>query len=62
MRGNFSYFSCSDFFQNKPLQILSETLSESQTILDPDKDQQNVNLDLGTKILQRLSADNKSHC
>ena len=53
---------CADFFQNQLFQeILSETLSECQTVLDPEKDQQNVGPDLAPNCLHRLSADDKSH-
>ena len=50
-----------DFFQNYPFQdVLSGTLPECQTFLDPDQDRHSVGPDLDPNCLQRLSADDKS--
>ena len=53
-----------DIFQNKLLKKnLSETLSECQNgWMDPDQDLSSVGPDLSPNHLQRLSADDKSHC
>ena len=64
MLGNFSCFSCRllTFFQNLLFQkILSGILSECQTVWIQIRTD-SVGPDLGSDCLQRLSADNKSHC
>ena len=48
--------SSADNFQK----ILSGTLSECQTVSDPDQDRLSVGPDVGSNALQRLSADDKS--
>ena len=58
MLGIFSCFCCclQTFFQ------IYLTFSKKSNSLDPDQDQHYVSPDLGSNTLQRLSADNKSHC
>ena len=53
--------SSDDIFQNLLFQkVLSGTLSECQTGLDPGQDKHFVGPDLGPICLQRLSANSKS--
>ena len=64
MLGNFLCFCCrlltflNHFFFQKHL---SETLSEYQTVCDPDQDRHSVGPNLGHNCLQSLSTDFKSH-
>ena len=60
MLGNFSFFLSSfDFFLKSTFSKNSFSVSNS---VDPDQVQQNAGPDLGPYCLQRLSADDKSHC
>ena len=54
MLGNFSCFCCVLTFLKK--KSFKSTIRVSNS-LDPDLDRQNVGPDLGSKCLQRLSAD-----
>ena len=59
MLSTFSCFCCR-LFSILPFQdVLSGTLIESQTFLDPDQDRRSVGPDLDPNCLQRLSTDDK---
>ena len=66
MLGNFSCFTCHLrlFFK---INFFSKLSREHNTVrvsnsLDPEQDRHSVGPDLGPNCLQRLSADDKSHC